>query len=772
MIFSAALVPLLLAVAGPVAPVPEVALQLTFAPAPGEVAVPVSGRIELRALDGATESPVRSVAMKLPGTVSVPVPESSSWQVTVEAPGYWSRPQTVSARPTHPGQSEAQLELWRASQVEGQIEIPAGRPEPKELSVRFRPAATERGAVRELPEILQTCPLKDRRFQCVLPAGRFDLRFRSPGYVSQLRWDRSLPRGESHSVGLLRLVPGASLVGWVEAPDKELRFQDCRVTLEPQTAGAPPSLADGERQSALPEKETPNSRGYFEFSTVPPGQYAVVVRHPRFAPARVVPVTVQAGSETEIRRIVLQPPARLAVRLDPPVDPWGHPWSLDLQQQGPVPGALSPVAQAAASVEGAWSTGNLEPGRYLLKVSGSLRSRWWSEELEVDGDSEVREIRLPVVRVEGQVLLGKKAIRAWIWFGGLHGAVRVPVESDADGQFSLVLPEKADPWRVEVHSSQELHLYGTALEVALAPASERVQRIELRLPDTGVRGEVVDEAGLPVPAARVEVTGANSLDAEADAEGRFEIVGLLPGSISLEASSPKGDLSTSALQSFDLVEGRAIEGTRLVVKKKRELKGLVAGPGGQGVPGALLFAILDGGGPILALAVPQAVTDVAGQFTLRLPAEAGRFHLAVMAPGFALTQVAVDARGTEPLIVPVRQEGGTLIVRYQPPPASSGPAALVTRSKTALLHQAFLWGPMLERWGVAQGYPQGEADRFVIPMLEPGSYTACFDLPWQSFYEGRPPAEAASRCVGGELAPGGELILSLAIPKAESEPGP
>jgi hypothetical protein len=267
---------------------------------------------------------------------------------------------------------------------------------------------------------------------------------------------------------------------------------------------------------------------------------------------------------------------------------------------------------------------------------------------------------------------------------------------------------------------------------------------------------VVDEAGRPVPEARVDVFGANVLDTQVEEDGRFELLGLATGELFLEAWTRDGERRTSGVQTFALAEGRAVEGVRLVLKKQLLRSGILVGPDGRGVAGARVVATLDGAAAELSTHIPQTVSDVAGQFTFQLPADTERFHLTAMAPGFALTQIAADARGKEPLIVPVRQVGGTLTVVYAGPSPGSG---LPPRARTALIHESYLWGSFLETWAAVQGMSQEDSTRFVIPMLEPGAYTVCRDFSWASYRQGHVPARPG--CASGEVIPGGELVLRV-----------
>lgn len=106
-----------------------------------------------------------------------------------------------------------------------------------------------------------------------------------------------------------------------------------------------------------------------------------------------------------------------------------------------------------------------------------------------------------------------------------------------------------------------------------------------------VRGEVVDETGAPM--ADVEVAtasampwmgGSDSRSARTDAEGRFVLAGLPPGTVEIEAEREGWlDASTGELE---LADGETRSGVRLVLDSGFSIDGVVLLPGGDPVRGA------------------------------------------------------------------------------------------------------------------------------------------------------------------------------------------
>lgn len=688
-------------------------------------------------------------AVKVPGEARLALPGSA--QLSLEAEGYWSPKVLVGENDT-----SVRMEVWPAGDLAGKVQAPPGVKTPSEISVRFE-SSTAPGKAPDFSQQTVVCPISEGRWSCRLPAGKLDLRMRARGFISHFRWAAVVPAHGKLDVGTLGLRPGASVVGKVEVSEGAISPQTCRVELSPARAGLATSSEQGQQHSKLSLSAAVDERGFFHLEGVPPGSYVVTANQPGFAPARIFPISVMATAESEIREpLVLRRPLTLHLSLDPPLDPWNRPWQIRLFSRSSVPGSLENQGKTEASGQGKWAKPGLSPGDYSLDVQDSSGSSYAWEDISLDTGSSSLEVTLPLVWVEGKVLLGKEPLAANLSFGGRHGMVRVVLRSDSKGEISGVLPREGD-WEVDI-DAESPPVHRRLPRVSVRPVGNgRTAKLEIRLPDTEVSGEVVDEKGAPVSRARVfalELQTAYPTVVETDAHGEFQIKGLPEGALSLVAD--KSDEKSDEV-AVDLREGSLLPAVRLVLRKTQEIHGRVAA-GGAGVPGARVFALAMN--PASAGFVPkgsQALTDVEGRFRLALPSGAAETQFVVLAPGFTASLQRLQGLPKEGFEVQVEPQGGTLTLRPgdEGDPADPQSARLLLLSNGALVDST-----LLRMWAEINGVRSQEPGRLVVPQLASGTYTACWaGLPevMQTLRTGVAPQMAS--CVTGALSAGGELIL-------------
>lgn len=683
----------------------------------------------------------------VPGSAVFHVDPDATYRLSVSAPGLWLPEQIVRPDPTK-GKEDVVLALFPTGVVHGRVEVEQDEELPEELLLRFAPTPDTETAV---PEGTLHCPVgEDAELACDVPAGTLDLRLRARQFITHSRWGLEIEAGRETNLGTLELVRGASVVGWLEPPTQDFRYDRVEVRLAPQKA-AYGSPTDRLRQDRLVQEVSVNDRGYFELPGVAPGSYELEVTHPGYAPTRLSPVRVLRNAETEVRSLTLAPPVTLTVHVEPPRHPYRIPWKVELWKRSAVPGNADFVTEGPTSESGRFRATDLEPGDYQLEVTDGHDATWFHEDVQLGSESRELTVTLPILRVEGTVTLGDEPLAATVHFGGRHGAQRISVDSDEAGKFYVFLPEQKS-WLVDVvnpgesvyHRIEDLELQGDL--------QDRKAEARIEIPDTTLRGTAVDELDRPLPGAHVRAVGVTTVETDSP-DGRFEIRGLSPGRVRLEAEyyRPGESLFAESVE-LHLADGETREDVRLVLRPQKEVNGQVVDGQGRGVLGATVLAMLVQDDRLLTSAIRDAVTDVDGVFRMRLPAATRDLTLNVLPPGFAATQAPVTFDGDEDektVIVPVDPVGGTVTL---------------TRSlgqedhSLHLYHRGILAVPYLRRWARLHG-EERTPTRLAIPMLEPGEYTACV-LPDYSWWS-HPPADADDLCASGTLTPYGELVLDL-----------
>lgn len=713
----------------------------------------------------ATDLPVRAVAVWYgkgkvePRTVeltpSKPVTLSLApgrWVLAAEAAGFWGseHPIEVTAEAAGVG-----LNLWPAGRVEGGFLLPDKESAPPQLMAFFRPAP---GVVlsQAPPASKVVCPVEKGTWHCSLPAGSFDIRFQTEGFIPRYQWGVAVPKGKTLSLGRLDLRRGSAVQGWVVTADGSGVGDKARIELRPRMGGPVHKQEEARRLEALTFTAAVHPRGFFQLAGVPPGAYVLEARHERFAPA-VTTVRVVAGEVTEIVNppLTLDLPKTLEVYLTPPLDPWEKPWSLRLLRLDRSSTVLSSLALEPAESGGVWKKAGLAPGQYLLKIGPHTGDTWQVDEVEVGPDLAPLHVDLDVVQVQGTVHLGKNPLAATLSFGGRWGAVRIQAQADEDGKFQVFLP-RPGTWSLLISSlvppvTREL----PEVEVRPKPGKD-IAEIAVHLPTTKLLGRVVDESGAAVAGAQVSVRRPGTspeprIQQRADEDGRFELLGLPEGSLQVGADA--SDDRSSDLMTVEVAEDRETPPVTLTVRPQLRISGTVISSDGA-VAGAKIKAAPAGLPYFGALTV---TSDAQGNFEVSLPPRSREMFLAVGAPGFAFRLLRLPVPEDRRMAVGVAQAAGTLIVETEAPhdllPLDS-PRVFVFQGG------AFEFISYLRAWAVASGLNQESQTRSVIPFVEPGDYRACWVTPAE-----KPGLDFGivpeGRCAQGFLPPNGELTLKL-----------
>lgn len=726
--------------------------------APEEAAEPPRGTLRLRRVacrgperERDAEPAERSVPVNSE-SVEVALPPATWWRIEAEIPGYWAREAVVAA-----DGGETSLRLFPLGEVRVGTAVPRGEAAPGELTVHFVPAARGilLGPGKTPPERQDALRgevacrgAAASGWSCELPAGEVDLRFHAPGFASEFFWKVRVPPRETADLGRLALVPGAALLGRLELPSiAELDPANVEVELAAETFDSlDPRTRRLGRTAALGEG------GLFQFRDLAPGVYRLTARAEGWAPAERTSIEVRAGLETElIWPLELRRPAAVEICLDPPVPPgvrrpvdtWEvrlHPQTTELRQppHGSVDG------------EGCWRRPDVQPGWYRLTVGDGRRSHWLERSVSIPSGDFRLDLELPLVAVEGSITRGGRPVRARLTFERLRPAGgeqpaeirRLVFYSDPDGLFSGALTEEGRWWvKVAFGGGRTEQL----LEAVEVEKPERGPfRIELEVPETRLAGRVVNEDGegiarvmvlahrLPVDPEAGSAAGSRT---DAGADGRFELEGLAPGRYRVSAFTA-GASATAEVEVEELAEPPEVE---LLIEEGGELAGQVVSARGP-VIGARIFAHPHLERP-RSIAEQSVISDVRGEFTLAVPADAISFRLLVFPPGYAARVLQVSADHEGPLVVAVDDAGGTLIVDGDGEGGHLYRSSLVAGDLPVGL-------TLFQDWSLlGTGEPPGLGGSWTLPMMSAGEYALC--------------APGGSPCDRGFLAPHDTLVLTL-----------
>lgn len=604
------------------------------------------------------------------------------------------------------------------------------------------------------------CPVEKSRWRCEVPAGTLDLRIQAEGFIPLYLWGVEARPDKTVDLGRHELRKGASLIGWVKIDGA----QDPKSPRMPQIEARPNRLGRGPGPSSSAERMAqraftaqPNPRGFFQLTGLAAGEYVVTASLEGFTPARSEPVLLSAAAESQLRdTLTLEPPLTVEVQLDPPLDPYGQPWSLRLMDAGTEipPRGLTAAAQGSADLQGFWKKAGLRPARYLVVVQDLTGSKWIQDFYEITAAQPRLDLHLDLVEVEGKISRGQEPVAATLWFARSKGGKRIRFDSDEKGVFLGYLPAEGE-WAVDLELASEQVQALEPVQVERLPDRD-VARVEIRIPNTLLRIKVTDERSRPVPAAQVILLsdperGRREAHVAADENGEVTLRGLSPGTLQVYADDERNASSDWVV--VQVQEDRDTPEVSLVLRERIELTGHVHSPEGP-VAGALVIfqPIVQGGGNAW---VGRTITEADGSFRVRLDHSFPGGGVAVLAPGFAarLMPLPPDWRTSRSLTIPVSQAGGTIVV---------DPVALEgwMQNGSRLKRQGGDL-PLIDflRDGWAEFDPA--ADRLVLPRMEPGEYLLCPG--WSA-----PPAA----CSAGYLSAGGELRLSfLQVAKEDPEKG-
>jgi hypothetical protein len=524
--------------------------------------------------------------------------------------------------------------------------------------------------------------------------------------------------------------------------------------MEVDRRGAPESNLEGAPDGKTSFSVPLNQSGYFQFLGVSPGKHLLTVECPEASAVREL--LVQANLPTRVDPLPLEE-LTLEIAVTPKLDPVGKPWQLTVDATMP---RLRQIAvKATTSADGRWARHGLTTGNYRVAINRSDGTPWLQKFFNLSAKSGPLQLKLPFMRVEGEVRLSTQPVRARLVFFNEAGGEPTTLNSDDNGFFQGLLPVTPDAqktvWTVEAraaHPPISRRLTG----ISVLSAGETHAWLDLTLPIFAVHGTAVSENGQLQSGVAVTFedtsSGARTSTATDDAGG-FEFDDLPPGKYTAVAESIDG---TSDRTPFETVDG-----------VEEELK-LVLNPS-ERVP----FYVVSSQGPVTDASVqvwiPPGVpwyftrTDSDGRFEAKLPPRTAEIGLTIRAPGYPLklTRLPIPSDSdkssdeNDTNTITIDASGGTLTLDLQPPGR-----VLDTSATPYLVHDGAIEAAgTLVDWSTKQAYIGGGGPG-VVESIEPGDYALCFLAdPEQlaALWSGAMPSE---RCRKGSIKDGGTLTLS------------
>lgn len=711
--------------------------------------VPATERVEARVVLTPVQVPEVPAGTKLRGTTGVPGLfgidglQAGQWMIEVTAPGYWHPP---VVHKVDAGSNELPIVLWPAATILGRISVPAGQPAPKMLSVRFQSSPTV-NVENRVPVTEIKCPVVDSNWSCEVPAGLLDLRLRATPFQTEFRWDVLTKPAERRDLGEIPLRAGSSLIGFAElGRDVAGKREAIQVVLNPRSHAT--GNADAPRAAMLTIGTRPNARGFFRIPSAPPGDYTVFAQLGKLKSAAINVRLIENREVELLDPLVVEKPRTVSFSISPPLDPEMKPWRVALLAVSASRGRTDLVTEESAGETGRWRRENVYDGLYRVIVKSGSGAQWLSQEIDTATSPSELPLIIPIRELRGTVKLAGEPLEATVIFGGATGSVRIPLKTNERGEFHGHVPKSDQVFaRVTVQSALQ-SLTRTLLNVPFHENSDGVAQVDIALPATHVRGEVVGADGQPATHALVRIIGDVDeweAEVEVDGSGRFEAFGHAVGGVTLQAS---GHLAESEAVRVQLEEGTTRD-VRLTLRPVQLFKGRVVSARGP-VAGARVVAVPRDSE---SLVVIPATTTAAGTFATMLQHGAREANISVEAYGYAFklfhlvdTSKAID--------IPLDQLGGTLTIecaQFDGTGQTPQPY-LVHAGAERLLHT--ITGVVFER-AARQG-----AVRLRLPMLERGVYSVCLatkaELP-----QLRAGTLANNRCNSGFVPPLGELFLEV-----------
>lgn len=624
---------------------------------------------------------------------------SGRWELTIQSSRCWAPATTVDATV-----SDA-LPVRPAAAIHGTIE-PATEETSGRLRAEFR--LTERDDEHDAPWFSEDCQVANAHWNCRAPAAAFDLRLSLEHHAPRYYQSLNIAAGGEKDLGAIRFERGASLAGTIVPGN---RHDQTVVELTPESAEPSPSIQ--KTDSRARRVVVSDSSGLFQFTTVPQGTYRVTATRPGWFAADVKSLQVN-----EEREYFLNTPLRLSkaavvdVFLSPPLSMDGEPWLVRLESSA-ASAPYKPIGESNASFSGEWRNDTLHAGKYDLSVVDRRGSTFLRETVEASIDAPPRFLNILKIHVRGNVKMGTAPFESRLVFTDDEGSAEINLQADTAGRFEGILSHEGR-WHVQVLNRTNT-FYVKDVSVDVRRTSEQaVATIVVTLPGGKARGRVTNENGEPAEADVIVFrNGRGIADALVLSDGTFEVGGLEPGPVTLQAVTRGAESDMISYLASEDDPGTA----ELRLQKLVDLKCQLLSDDGIPVAGAVIRYMGAG-----MARTRQAISAPTGEFSIRVPQGTRSLLAAIVAPGFAASLRPLNPNSSETQRIILSSPSASLHIIHR----SDSPWPFVT-----LDGQAFLPITSLLQLPSGGGLPGLVADGLQL-QVAPGLYTVCYSSKGES----------------------------------------
>jgi protocatechuate 3,4-dioxygenase beta subunit len=199
----------------------------------------------------------------------------------------------------------------------------------------------------------------------------------------------------------------------------------------------------------------------------------------------------------------------------------------------------------------------------------------------------------PGLTLAGRVESGGKPVtnataNLVFWTGRSGSWLRGLARTNIPGHFEIPALPPGRKYGVVVSAPGYGQTQNNSLEISTAPGRQELDKVELKLANLPLAGQVLDDDDKPVARCYVGMHGDNqpSANVRTDREGRFKFDGVCAGTIQLSANSQQNYGNTSAQGGDTNVVLRLGQTMGSYQSKSQKLKGMVTDAEGKPLQGA------------------------------------------------------------------------------------------------------------------------------------------------------------------------------------------